>query len=181
MKTKYLTLTAIFTALTIVLSQIAIPMPGSVAPLSLSLGAIYLAGAVLPKKYALYSQVLYLLMGIVGLPVFANFTSGIGRILGPTGGYLLAYPLMAFLVALVVELFGKKTMVSYVLGMLASLAVCYLFGSLWYVVVGHVSWVQSLLLTVVPFLAADLLKIAIFAVLAAALNRALVKAKLLTA
>lgn len=181
MKTKNLTLTAIFTALTIVLSQIAIPMPGSVAPLSLSLGAIYLAGAVLPKKYALYSQLLYLLMGVIGLPVFANFTSGVGRILGPTGGYLLAYPLMAFLTALVVELFGKKTLVSYVLGMLASLVVCYLFGSLWYVAVGHVSWAQSLLLTAVPFIATDLLKIAVFALLAAALNRALVKAKLLAA
>ena len=181
MKTKNLTLTAIFTALTIVLAQIAIPMPGSVAPFSLSVGAIYLTGAVLPKKYALYSQLIYLLMGIFGLPVFANFTSGIGRIAGPTGGYLLAYPLMAFLTALVVELFGKKSLLSYAAGMVAALAVCYLFGSLWYVAVGHVGWMESILLTVVPFVAMDLLKIAVFALLAAALNRALGKAKLLTA
>ena len=179
MKTKHLALTAIFTAVMIVLSQIAVPIPGAAAPISLSVGAIFLTGAVLPKRYALYSQLLYLLMGLVGLPVFANFSSGIGRIFGPTGGYLVAYPVMVFFVAWIPELMGKKNFATLFLGAIVSLVICYLLGTSWYTVVGHVGWIEACVAAVLPFIVFDLIKAGLFLAAGLAVEQALKKARLL--
>ncbi len=179
MKTKNLAATALFTALTIVFAQLILPLPFTPVPLSLSLLPVFLAGAILPKRYAAYSQLVYLLLGVVGLPVFAGFKGGMGIVFGPTGGFLIAYPIMAFLTAWVVSLLPRKTIVSYIPAMLAALVACYLCGSLWYVFVGHVSWMKSLAATVIPFVAFDCIKVGICAVLAVSLNKALIKSKLI--
>lgn len=181
MKTKQLTLTALFTALTILFAQLILPLSFTPVPLSLSLLPVYLSGAILPKRYAVYSQLVYLLIGAVGLPVFAGFKGGPGVLFGPTGGFLIAYPLMAFLTAWILELLKKKTLVSCVPAMLAALAVCYLCGSLFYVFAGHVSWLKSLSATVFPFVLFDLVKIAAAVLLAPAINKALTKANLIQA
>ena len=99
MKTKQLTMTAMFTALTILFAQIILPLSFTPVPLSLSLLPVYLSGAILPKRYAVYSQLVYLLTGVAGLPIFAGFKGGPGVLFGPTGGFLIAYPIMAFLTA----------------------------------------------------------------------------------
>jgi biotin transport system substrate-specific component len=179
MKTKNLAVTALFTALAIVFSQLILPLPFTPIPISLSLFPVFLAGTILPKRYAAYSQLVYLLLGAVGLPVFAGFKGGMGIVFGPTGGFLLAYPIMAFLTAWMIALFHRKTIVSYIIAILAALAVCYLCGSLWYVFVGHVSLVKSISATIIPFLAFDCIKVGICAVLAVSINKALIKSKLI--
>lgn len=181
MKTKTLTATAVFAALTAVFAQIIIPLPFTPVPFSMGIFAVYLTGAILPKKTAVYAQVVYLLLGAFGLPVFGGFRGGFGALIGPTGGYLIVYPLMAFLVAWIVGRFGKKSFASLAVGMLTALAVCYLGGSLWFCVVGHVDWAKSVMLTVLPFIPMDLVKIVICSLLGVALDKALSKAGLLPA
>ena len=134
MKTKQIALTAMFAALTMVLGPLVVVVPFTPIPFTLALIPIYLSGALLPKHYALYSQVVYLLAGMVGLPVFSQFRSGVAVLAGPTGGYLIAYPLMAFLIAFLLEKTHSHGYVPYFLTMLCALALCYLFGSLWFMV-----------------------------------------------
>lgn len=179
MKTKDLTLTAIFAALTAVFAQLIIPLPFTPVPFSMGVFAVYLTGVILPKSYALYAQLVYILLGVIGLPVFGGFSGGIGVIAGATGGYIITYPLMAFLVALIPQLFGKKNIATLAVGMVCALAVCYIGGSLWYCAVAKISWAKSIAYTVLPFLPFDLVKIAICAPFGFALNKALGKAKLL--
>lgn len=94
-----------FTALTIVTAHINIPVKP--VPFTLQTVAVVLAGAFLGAKKGAYSQILYLLLGVAGLPVFAptDPTLGIARLIGPTGGYLLAFPLAAFIAGFVIERF----------------------------------------------------------------------------
>ena len=98
-KTRLLAIGGLFAALLAVFSQISIPLPFSPVPLSLGVLAVFLIGGLLPPRLVLGSVLAYLAMGVVGIPVFAGFLAGPGRLLGPTGGYLVAYPLMALLVS----------------------------------------------------------------------------------
>jgi biotin transport system substrate-specific component len=94
----------LFAILTAVAAQIAIPVKP--VPLTLQTMFVVLAGAMLGARKGAYSQLLYLLMGISGLPVFAqvpDVSVGIMRLIGPTGGYLLAFPAAAYITGLIVE------------------------------------------------------------------------------
>ncbi len=179
MKTKNLALAAVFTALTAVFAQIMIPLPFTPVPFSMSVFAVYLTGALLPAGWAAGAQAAYLLLGAAGLPVFGGFSGGLGVLAGPTGGYLLVYPLMAAAVAAAAHAPRRRTVPVLAAGMLCALAVCYLGGSLWYCASAGVDWKKSAALTVLPFVPFDLLKIALCAPFAAALGRALEKARLL--
>ena len=179
MNLKNLILAAIFSAITIVFAQITIPIPFTPIPFTLSMVAVYLSGIILQKKYALYSMAIYILLGIIGLPVFGNFSGGVGRILGPTGGYILSYPIMAFITGWILEKFGRKRWWTCTLALTAALLICYLFGSLWYAWIGHVKWMDSIIFTVIPFIGMDVVKVLIFAFLGLELNKALMRAKLL--
>jgi biotin transport system substrate-specific component len=94
--------------LTAIAAQVTIPVKP--VPFTLQTVIVVLSGAFLGAKNGAYSQVLYLLLGIIGLPVFANTPDGlygIGRLFGPTGGYLLAFPLAAFLTGYLIEKSNK--------------------------------------------------------------------------
>ncbi len=173
MKTKDMVLAAVFAAVTVICSQIIIPLPLSPVPISLSVLGVFLTGAVLGKKPAAYAQLVYILIGAVGLPVFAGFKGGIGHVIGPTGGYLIAYPLMAFCEAWIIEKLGKNRVYAYLPGMLAGLFICYALGSLWLSVQAGISIVKALMLGVVPFIILDLVKIIISAALAFIINKSL--------
>ena len=176
MKTRNLILTALFAALTAVFSQMMIPL-GPI-PFSMGLFAVLLSGVVLDKKYALASQVVYLLLGLIGVPVFGGFSSGPSTLFGMTGGYLIAYPLMAFLTALIPQLMHRKNFLTYFFGMIISLFVCYLLGSIWFAFVAKTGWWQAVLTGVAPFVLPDLVKAALCALLGLALQKALKASKL---
>src|SRR6476646_12245479 len=94
------------TALTAAAAQVSIPLPFTPVPFTLQPMVVLLGGAALGSRLGMSSQVLYLLAGIAGLPVFAAspvLPQGIGRLLGPTGGYLLSYPIAAFLAGALAE------------------------------------------------------------------------------
>jgi biotin transport system substrate-specific component len=175
MKTRDLVLTAFFAAITVIFSVISIPIPISPVPFSLSLAAIFLAGALLPKNHAALAQVVYILLGVIGLPVFSKMQGGPGVLVGPTGGYLIAYPIMAYLIALIIEKTGKRNFPVYLFSMLCSLVVCYTLGTLWLSLVAHLSIAAAFAAGVLPFAILDVVKAVLASLLALALYRALSK------
>lgn len=157
MKTKNLIISALFTAIICVLAQISIPTWP--IPFTLALFAIFLTGAILPPRYALMSVLTYLLLGAFGVPVFAGFRGGLQALIGPTGGYLVAYPIMAFVIAMFNKYFIKVKMLFLVIGMLVSLIICYVLGTAWFTFSTDNSFYQALTLCVFPFILFDCLKI----------------------
>lgn len=95
--TKMLILSALFAAIVAVCAQISFQI-GPV-PFTLQVFAIFLASLILPPKYAFLSLLVYDLLGAVGVPVFAGFSGGLSKFIGPTGGYLIAFPIAAFVIS----------------------------------------------------------------------------------
>src|SRR5690554_4045837 len=140
-KSESLTIPALFTALIVILSQISIPIQP--IPFTFSLLAIFLTGALLPPKQAFLSAFTYVMLSVIGLPVFAGFRGGLNVILGFTGGFIMAYPLMALVIALIVKLGKNKNLSFTLIGMLIALVICYLMGCIWYMIVAKSSFSQA--------------------------------------
>lgn len=167
--TKKLILTGMFTAIISVLSQISIPIQP--IPFSLSLLAIFLTGMLLEPKYAFFSTLAYILLGAFGLPVFAGLKGGVHVLTGMTGGFIMAYPIMALFTAISYKLSIKVKSSSSIknisriaipaLGMIISLFVCYLIGTLWFSYISGSTIAYSLTVCVFPFMAFDLLKVSL--------------------
>lgn len=151
---------ALFTALIAVCSWITVPF---VIPFTLQTFAVFTTVALLGGKRGTVSVVCYILLGLVGLPVFSNFNSGVSAIFGATGGYIMGFVLMALIMWGCEKLFGEKTSVL-VISMFAGLIVCYLFGSVWYAFVymhstGTAGFVGAIMQCVLPFIIPDTIKI----------------------
>lgn len=155
----------ILTALNAVLAQIAIPLPFTPIPFSLGMLAVFIAGILLAPLPALFSQLCYLLLGIVGLPVFGGFTGGLGVFLGPKGGYLMAYPLMALVISLAVRTgrqgggIGRGVRAAAAM-VLSTFLLLYPLGTLWLCFVLRIGFAEGLAMAVLPFLPLDMVKIA---------------------
>lgn len=168
-KTRTLVFCAMFTALTAICSQIAIPLPGDV-PLSLATFVVMLSGALLGRFGGAVSMIVYVLLGAVGVPVFAGFRGGLDRVVGPTGGYIIGYIFMALVIGLIVSFLGTRFWAS-AFAMLTGAVVCYAFGTAWYMIsTGSALW-PALLACVIPFLPGDAIKIGLAAVCTARLKR----------
>jgi biotin transport system substrate-specific component len=178
MKTKQLTFIGVFAAVTAVCSQISFPLPFTTVPFSLSIFAVFLCGAVLSPLEAFAAQGVYLLVGAVGLPVYAQFTGGAGILFGMTGGYLIAYLFMAPIIAFAAKMFKKHLFPALIAGMTLALLLCYLFGTVWFMIVTQSTWIAAFTSCVVPFILPDCIKIITASALALALRKALMKGKL---
>ena len=93
LKTRELTKMALLVALACVMAQLSVPNPMGVGMISLITVALCLIGLLLPPKQTFLTVLVYVLLGAVGLPVFTGFTGGMGKILGPTGGFILIWPI----------------------------------------------------------------------------------------
>jgi biotin transport system substrate-specific component len=152
------------TALTAAAAQISFHLPGTSVPFTLQPMVVLLGGAALGGRLGLSSQVLYLAAGAAGLPVFAAspvLPQGLARLAGPTGGYLLCYPLAAFLTGWLAERGFDRRYVSSAIAMAAGLAVIFAGGVLWLTVVQPGGLWAALGAGLFPFVAADLVKILI--------------------
>ena len=148
------------TALTAAAAQFSAPLPFTQVPFTLQPMVVLLAGLALGPRLGLASQVLYLALGIAGLPVFAasaTLPPGALRLLGPTGGYLMAYPFAACLTGYLAQRGFDRRYLTSIAAMLAGLGVIYGCGVLWLGV--SLGFTQALALGVLPFVAADLLKL----------------------
>lgn len=155
-KTVYaLTMTAAAAAALGVVGPWAIPF-GPV-PLSLCTLFLYLTGWVLGPKQAVAAAAVYVLMGAVGLPVFAGFTGGLGHLAGPAGGYLVGYLPLVAVCALLVKWFPARRWM-HLVGMVLATAVLYAMGTAWFCLQTGTGPVSALAVCVVPFLPGDLAK-----------------------
>jgi biotin transport system substrate-specific component len=162
--TAQLTLQGLMTALICILAPLSIPLPGGV-PISLTNMVLYLITYLIGGKRSTICYVIYLLLGLVGLPVFSGFTGGVGKLAGPTGGYLIGFIFITIICGLFLKI-GKGKMWMYVMGMLLGLAVAYLFGTLWFMYSNKTGLWQTLTICVFPFLLVDLVKIILIALVA---------------
>lgn len=164
MSTYELVLCALCAAVTCILAPLSIPLAGEV-PISLATFAVLLSGILLGAKLGALSQVVYVLLGSVGVPVFAGWTGGIGITLGITGGYIIGYIPMAFIAGLLYHRFGRnesgarKYAVMFVSMVLATAAL-YILGTAWFMAQTKMTLAASLAACVIPFLPGDLIKIA---------------------
>ncbi len=125
-QTRYLTYSAFFTALTAIGAFIKIPFV--LAPFTLQTLFTVMAAALLPTRWAVLSQVVYLLLGIIGLPIFAH-GGGVGYVLQPTFGYLIALPLTAFLISVILK--GRHSFAACFYAAVTGQVVLLLIGSAW--------------------------------------------------
>lgn len=147
---------ALFAGIVAILAQVKIDLVG-IVPITMQTLGIYLIGSILKPKYAFLAALVYVLMGAIGLPVFAGFTGGMGIVVGPTGGYIFSFPIMAFVISYMVTI--KKDTVFKLLAMLVGTAVCYTIGTAWFMYsTQNTLWV-SLTWCVFPFLIGDAIKI----------------------
>ena len=155
------------TALTAAAAQVSIPLPFTPVPFTLQPMIVLLGGAALGARLGMASQVLYLLAGVAGLPVFAAsavLPPGFGRLLGPTGGYLLSYPIAALVTGWLAERTFDRRYVTSLVAMTCGLAVIFACGVLWlaaFAQPGAVGLPAALRTGLYPFLPADIIKVAL--------------------
>ena len=125
---------------------------------------------------SLVSVVLFLLLGIFGLPVFSGYSGGVAKILGPTGGYLVGFLFTVYISSFFIHL--KKGIIFDILGMILGLALCYLLGTIWFSYQQGKGFLASLLLCVVPFLLGDAIKIAVASIIGSEISKRLDKINL---
>ena len=148
------------TALTAAAAQISIPLPFTQVPFTFQPMVVLLGGLVLGSRLALGSQVLYLMAGIAGLPVFASSVTlppGALRLLGPTGGYLMAFPLAAFATGWLAERGFDRHYGTSILAMAAGLSIIFLGGVAW--LANGVGLTAALATGLYPFIIVDVIKI----------------------
>ena len=158
MSTSHMVRTALLAAILCIVGPFAIPI-GAV-PISLTTLVLYFLVYLLDGKHALISYTVYFLLGLVGLPVFSGFSGGVGKVAGPTGGYLIGFFLMIPCAAWMVKCFGKNRM-GQAWGLLLATLIAYAFGVTWFVISMSCDVYYALSVGVVPFLIGDFLKIAL--------------------
>ena len=173
-----LTTCALMAALMCVLGPMSIQI-GPI-PVSFTNLVIYLAVYLLGMKGATISYLVYLLLGAVGMPVFSGFAGGLGKLAGPTGGYLIGFIVMALISGFVMEKSHANAVIT-ILGMIAATLVDYVFGTIWFVLQMQCEVWYALTVCVFPFLLVDLAKILIATVLGKTVRAALAKSNLLPA
>ena len=173
-KTRDMILVAFFSALIAICAQITVP---AAVPFTLQTLAVFLAGSILGLKKGTASILIYIMLGIAGIPVFSNFSGGAAVLLGPTGGYIIGFIAIAVISGFVKDKFGSKLWITAV-GMTIGLLVCYIFGTMWFVIMynntkGGMSIMKAIHICVIPFLLFDAIKIAVATILSNRLNKLL--------
>ena len=159
---------AFVTVLTAIAAQVSIPLPFTPVPFTFQPMIVLLGGAALGARLGMTSQLLYLALGVAGLPVFAasaTLPPGVARLLGPTGGYLMSYPFAAFVAGWLAEGGLDRRYVTSVIAMAAGLAVVFTGGVLWlaFFVQPSQGLTGALAAGFFPFVVADLLKLLVAA------------------
>ncbi|QOJ79050.1 biotin transporter BioY [Infirmifilum lucidum] len=165
-------LVSLFAALTAVGAYVAIPLPFSPVPVTLQTLFVYLSGLVVGSRRGVLSQLVYLLLGTSGLPVFAGGRGGVGVIFGPTGGYLLGFVAGAYIAGLVAER-RPPSFKNFLVASLLATAAIYALGVLQLMRVTGIGLEKALLLGAVPFLPGDSAKVLVAVWVALRVRKAL--------
>ncbi len=151
---------ALFSVIIAVCSWISIP---SAVPFTMQTFAVFAAIGILGGKRGTLSILVYLLLGAIGVPVFAGFSSGLAYLFGTTGGYILGFFFSALIMWLIEKKFGNKTPVL-LISMLIGLIACYALGTAWFIFIytrknGTITLFSTLTMCVFPFIIPDCIKI----------------------
>lgn len=171
--TRQLTLIAVMTAVTCILGPLSLPI--GIVPISLTNLAIYLAVYALGTKRGTLSYIVYLFIGVVGLPVFSGFSGGFTKLLGPTGGYLIGFVFMAFISGIFIDKFSDKIYMCF-LGMVLGTIVTYLLGTAWLSYETKLTFNAALYAGVIPFIPGDLVKMIIASLIGPQIRKRLISA-----
>lgn len=171
-----ITTCALFAAVMCILGPLSVPI-GPI-PISLTNFVIYIALYVLATRGTTISYIVYLLLGAFGLPVFSGYAGGLGKLAGPTGGYLIGFIFMILISGIALELSKANVFISAV-GMVLGTLVAYAFGTAWFVYQMQCELSYALSVCVYPFIPFDLGKIVIATIIGKAVRIALLKAGLL--
>ena len=160
MSIKRMSLIAMMTCLLIICSWLTIP---AAVPFTMQTFAVFCSLILLGGKSGLTSLVLYIFMGIVGIPVFSGFQGGIGHLVGPTGGYIVGLIAAAVFYCLMESLFTKSKKIQLV-ALIGGLLICYLFGTLWFQVFFGIRGVsysayKIISICVIPYIIPDIVKL----------------------
>lgn len=174
MTTRRIVFTALFAALTAACGFITIPVPGTPIPIVLQNMMIVLDGLLLGPLYGAGAALLFILAGIIGLPVFSGGTAGIARIMGPTGGFIIGYAISALVAGLIAgkPVLGKKpSLLRISLASLCAFAVMYVPGVLHFMHVMDRTFSETMALCVLPYLPGDAIKIVLSVLIALPLRK----------
>lgn len=165
-KTLDLVHISLFAVLIAICAWITIP---AAIPFTLQTFGVFLTVGLLGWKRGTLAVIIYILLGIVGMPVFHGFSAGIGILIGPTGGYIVGFVFMSLLMGCIIEQFGTKTPIMF-LAMICGLILLYAFGTAWFMVVythnnGTIGLATALAWCVIPFIIPDLVKMAVAVIL----------------
>jgi biotin transport system substrate-specific component len=173
--TRQLTLIGVMAAVTCILGPLSLPI--GVVPISLTNLAIYFAIYALGGKRGTLSYIVYLFIGLVGLPVFSGFSGGLPKLFGPTGGYLIGFVFMAFISGIFIDKFSNKIYMCF-LGMVLGTIVTYIFGTAWLSYETHMPFNKALTVGVLPFIPGDIVKITIASLIGPQIKKRLISAGL---
>ena len=173
--TRQLTLIGVMAAVTCILGPLSLPI--GVVPISLTNLAIYFAIYALGGKRGTLSYIVYLFIGLVGLPVFSGFSGGFPKLFGPTGGYLIGFVFMAFISGIFIDKFSNKIYMCF-LGMVLGTIVTYIFGTAWLAYEAHMTFNKALAVGVLPFIPGDIVKIIIASFIGPQIKKRLISAGL---
>lgn len=168
---------ALFAAVISVLSILSIPTPWGV-PFTLQTFAVALCGCVLGKKYGSIATAVYVLLGLIGVPVYAGMSAGPSVLAGPTGGYIIGFIFMAFFCGLAYDFLIRKHPLFLVFAVIG-LACCHGLGIVQLKLYYKMTWAGAALAGTVPYILKDVISVAIAFLLAAAVRKALRAANLL--
>lgn len=146
----------LLTAVICVIAPFSIPMPLGV-PMTMQTFAIILAGIILGAKKGALATLLYVLLGVIGLPIFSNFTGGWQSLIGPTGGFILSFPIMAYLIGLGMQ-YRTKYRWSLWAGLIAGTTMNFLGGVLMFCLITNSSLATGCATCILPFIPGTILK-----------------------
>lgn len=175
-RTQQIAMIGLMTAVTCILGPLSVPLPFSPVPITLTNLAIFLSVYILGLKDGTISLLVYLALGTAGLPIFSSFSGGLGKLAGPTGGYLVGFIFLALIHGFLMERFEGNAIAA-VAGMMLGMAVCYLFGTAWLGWQMNLSFPAALGIGVLPYLPGDAVKIIAAALAGPKLRSALLRVR----
>lgn len=162
------------TAVIAVMAQLSIPMPVGV-PMTMQTFAVALTAIILGSKKGAAAALIYVLIGAIGIPVYSNFTGGYQYLAGPTGGFLLFFPVMAYIIGLGAEKF-RRVNVGFIACLTAGIVVDYIGGILVFCLVTHGTVWAGLAACVLPFIPTEIVKAVLAAAIGLKVHRRLTRA-----
>lgn len=155
-KQKAMIFAALFAALISAVAVVKIPLAFTPVPITLQTLFVLLSGAMLGPSYGALAMIIYLLLGAIGLPVFSGGSSGLGALLGPTGGFLFSFPIAAFVIG---RLSSTKKITGLLFAMLIGTLIIYIMGAIQGTIVTHLSLSAIFVGWILPFIIGDAIKL----------------------